>query len=75
MSVRCSVESNSLLTLWNVAIGLLCPFDSPGKSTGVGCHFLLQEIFPPRIKPRYPTLQTDSEPPGIVISDLKHKAE
>ena len=46
MSVRCSVESNSLLTLWNVAIGLLCPFDSPGKSTGVGCHFLLQEIFP-----------------------------
>ena len=25
---------------------LLCPWDSPGKSTGVGCHFLLQEIFP-----------------------------
>ena len=22
---------------------LLCPWDSPGKSTGVGCHFLLQE--------------------------------
>jgi len=21
---------------------LLCPWDSPGKSTGVGCHFLLQ---------------------------------
>ena len=21
-------------------------WDSPGKSTGVGCHFLLQEIFP-----------------------------
>ena len=20
--------------------------DSPGKNTGVGCHFLLQEIFP-----------------------------
>ena len=25
---------------------LLCPWDSPGKSTGVGCHFLLQGIFP-----------------------------
>ena len=24
----------------------LCPWDSPGQSTGVGCHFLLQEIFP-----------------------------
>ena len=21
------------------------PWDSPGKNTGVGCHFLLQEIF------------------------------
>ena len=25
---------------------LLCPWDSPGKSTGMGCSFLLQEIFP-----------------------------
>ena len=24
---------------------LLCPWDSPGKDTGVGCHFLLQGIF------------------------------
>ena len=24
---------------------LLCPWDSPGKNTGVGCHCLLQEIF------------------------------
>ena len=24
---------------------LLCPWDFPGKKTGVGCHFLLQEIF------------------------------
>ena len=29
-----------------VAHQLLCPWDSPGKSTGVGCHFLLQGIFP-----------------------------
>ena len=24
---------------------LLCPWDSPGKNTGVGCHVLLQGIF------------------------------
>ena len=24
---------------------LLCPWDSPGKNTAVGCHFLLQGIF------------------------------
>ena len=23
---------------------LLCPWDFPGKSTGVGCHFLLRPI-------------------------------
>ena len=27
-------------------IRLLCPWDFPGKDTGVGCHFLLQGIFP-----------------------------
>ena len=26
-------------------IRLLCPWGSPGKSTAVGCHFLLQGIF------------------------------
>ena len=31
---------------WTVAYSLLCPWDFPGKSTGVGCHFLLQRIFP-----------------------------
>ena len=25
---------------------LLCPWDFPGKNTGVGCHFLLQRVFP-----------------------------
>ena len=25
---------------------LLCPWDFPGKNTRVGCHFLLQGIFP-----------------------------
>ena len=31
--------------VWAVAPRLLCPWDSPGKSTGVGCHFLLHGIF------------------------------
>ena len=25
---------------------VLCPWDSPGKNAGMGCHFLLQGIFP-----------------------------
>ena len=27
-------------------VRLLCPWDSPGKNAGVGCHALLQGIFP-----------------------------
>ena len=34
------------MTQWTVARQLCCPLDSPGKKTGVGCHFLLQGIFP-----------------------------
>ena len=34
----------TLETAWTPA-RLLCPWDSPGKNTGVGCHFFLQEIF------------------------------
>ena len=36
------------LAHWTVAARLLCPWDSPGKNTGVGCHALLQGIFPTR---------------------------
>ena len=51
---------------------LLCPWDSPGKNIEVGCHFLLQEIFPTQagiesMSPAAPPLQADSlptEPPG-----------
>ena len=42
--------------------------DSPDKNTGVGCHALLQRIFPNEgLKPSFPALQVDSlppEPPG-----------
>ena len=39
------VMSNALRPHWTVAHQLLCPWDFPGKNTGVGCHFLLQGIF------------------------------
>ena len=45
-------------SLWSHGQGparLLCPWNSPGKNTGVGCHFLLQEIFPTqRLNPGLP---------------------
>ena len=36
----------TLCDTMNLALRLLCPWNSPGKNTGVGCHFLLQGIFP-----------------------------
>ena len=51
---------------------VLCPWDFPGKSTGAGCHFLLQGIFPAQgSNPGLRALQADAllpEPPG----KLKH---
>ena len=35
-----------LVTPWTVAYQLFCPWGFPGKTTGVGCHFFLQGIFP-----------------------------
>ena len=37
-----SVVSNSVRPHRQQPNRLLCPWDSPGKNTGVGCHFLLQ---------------------------------
>ena len=40
---------------------LLCPWDSLGKNTGVGCHALLQGIFPTQgLNPRLLHWQVDS---------------
>ena len=41
-----SVRSDSLQPYGLWPDRLLCPWDSPGKNTGVGCHALLQGIFP-----------------------------
>ena len=43
--VSCSVVSDSVI-LWTEPTRLLCPWDSPCKNTVVGCHSLLQGIFP-----------------------------
>ena len=37
-----SVVSNSVRPHWRKPTRLPRPWDSPGKNTGVGCHFLLQ---------------------------------
>ena len=46
VSVSCSVVPDSLWPHGLQPTRLLCPWDFPGKDTEVGCHFLLQGIFP-----------------------------
>ena len=54
-----AVVSDSFANPWTVA----CPWDFPGKNSGVGCHFLLQEIFPTQgLKLRPLHWQADSLP-------------
>ena len=38
-------ESDTTEWLNWTELRLLCPWNTPGKNTGVGCHFLLQGIF------------------------------
>ena len=40
-----SVVSDSVRPRRRQPTRLLCPWDSPGKNTGVGCHFLLRNIY------------------------------
>ena len=49
---------------WQFTTLSLCPRDSPGKNTGVGCHFLLQGIFP-----------TQESNLGLCIADRFHKSK
>ena len=55
-------------TPWTVAHQDPLSMESPGKNTGLGCHFLLQGIFPTQgLSPGSSALQADSlptEPPG-----------
>ena len=60
------------VTLWTVAHQAPLSRNSPGKNSGVGCHFLLQGIFPTQgLNPGPPALQADSLPsesPGMPIT-------
>ena len=40
------VVPKSFVASWTEAASLLCPWDLPGKNTGVCCYFLFQGIFP-----------------------------
>ena len=51
------------VTPWTVVHRLLCPRDFPGKNSVVGCHFLLQGIFPTQgLNPHSLHWQVDSLP-------------
>ena len=46
--ITCSVASVASDSLWPQRLWptrLLCPWNFPGKNTGVGCHFLFWDIF------------------------------
>ena len=45
-SVSCSIMPNSLQLHGLQPARLLCPWNFPGKNTGVSCHSLFQGIFP-----------------------------
>ena len=46
VKVKSLSRDRLFVTPWTVPARHLRPWDFPGKSTGVGCHFLLQGIFP-----------------------------
>ena len=56
--LSCSVVSYSLRPCGLSSARLLCPWDSPGKDTGVGCHALLQGIISTQgLNPSFPHCQ------------------
>ena len=70
-----SVVSNSVRPHRRQPTRLRCPWDSPGKNTGVGCHFLLQCM---KVKSESEVAQscltlsdpTDCSPPGSSVHGI-----
>ena len=71
-----SVMSDSLQPHGLQPARLLCPWDFPGNNTGVGCHFLLQGIFPTQGSnpglPHCRQMLLLFEPPGKGNANLNH---
>ena len=42
--LHCLSHVQPCATPWTIACRLFCPWNFPGKNTGVSCHFLLQRI-------------------------------
>ena len=51
---------------------LPCPWDSPGKNTGVGCHFLLQRMKVKKWKRSSSVVSDSSQPHGLQPTRLLH---
>ena len=71
----CSVISDSVWPHRRQPTRLPCPWDSPDKNTGVGCHFLLQCMkvkSESEVAQSCPTLRdpTDCSPPGSSIHGI-----
>ena len=60
------------VTSWMATTRFLHPWDSPGKNTGLGCHFLLQRIMHAKSLQLCPTLcnPVDSSPPGSCVHGI-----
>ena len=76
----CCLVTQLCLTLLRchglLPLRLLCPWDFPGKNTGVGCLFLLQGVFLTQgLEPESPTLAGEfftTDPPGKPKTSGKH---
>ena len=72
---RCRADVRLFATPWTVAYKALCPWNFPGKNTGVGCHFLLQCMkveSQSEVAQLCPTLcdPIDGSPPGSAIPGI-----
>ena len=75
LSYVTSVVSDSVRPHRQQPTRLPCPWDSPGKNTGVGCHFLLQCMkvkSESKVTQSCPTLQdpTDCSLPGSSVHGI-----
>ena len=65
--------SDSFATPWTVPVRLLCPWDSPGKNTGVGCHALFQEPESPELTGGVFTTEPPWKPTVYVVAFKRTK--